>query len=71
MERWSIGVMEYWLERITPSLHQVAENSASCFEILSMNGILPIISDLFPFVPSPSKDSEKFFSNPPNTPISG
>ena len=39
------------------------KKDAECFEGLSMNGILLIISNLSPFVLSLSKDSEKVFSN--------
>jgi hypothetical protein len=37
------------------------KKGASCFESLSMNGIFSIISNLFPFVLSSSKDSERAF----------
>jgi len=40
------------------------KKGTECFESLSMNGILSIILTLFPFVLSPSKDSERVFQQP-------
>jgi hypothetical protein len=44
-------------------VQQAAEKSKECFDELSMNGNFSTNSNLFPFVLSVSKDSERFCCN--------
>ena len=61
-----VHVVEITEKSVNRFSSRLLKKSTECFESLSMNGILSIISNLFPFVLSPSKDSERVFQQPAN-----
>jgi hypothetical protein len=50
-------------QRLSVQSSSLLKKGFSCFESLSTNGIFSIISNLSPFVLSPSKDDRRVFSS--------